>query len=62
MQVRDLIEELQRFDPRDNVRTDFDHHVGCECPECGHTVKTVHAIGEIDSVRRENAVVVLRLV
>jgi len=56
MQVRDLIKELERFDPHDTVRFDIAPY---RCPECGEKSYAAHSAGEIGRVDRVQGDVVI---
>jgi hypothetical protein len=57
MQVRDLIEELQRFDPRDEVEIDATGMATI----AGRPILALATVSgaEIDSLRKTNGVVVI---
>lgn len=58
MQVRDLIEELQRFDPRDEVRIDI--KATFNCPKCEIASFGVSASGnEIEQLIKAHGCVIV---
>lgn len=50
MTVREMIEQLQRFDPNFRVKIENDNRITVYCPVCSERVTSVRFEGAIDRV------------
>jgi hypothetical protein len=50
MTVRDMIEQLQRFDQNFRVVVENDIPIAAHCTECGEEVRSVNFQGAVDRV------------
>ena len=50
MQVRDMIEQLQKLDQNFRVVIENDMPAKVNCPECGESLKTIPFTGDVDGL------------